>query len=141
MYGGQQARRTDGHRLWRSRQSHKVQIGTDWRGCVHGPVGDVHSLAAGVVSRCLELKDPALIARLGFVGETPPIPEAGICARPGLASDVVARVKSALLAMKGPEHAAVLKNIYNIDGFVEAADADYDPVRDAVSLMGLARPK
>ena len=50
-------------------------------------------------------------------------------------------MKSALLAMKGPEHAAVLKNIYNIDGFVEAADADYDPVRDAVSLMGLARPK
>jgi ABC-type phosphate/phosphonate transport system substrate-binding protein len=89
----------------------------------------------------VELKDPALIARLSFVGETPPIPEAGICARPGLSPDVVARVKTALLAMKGPEHAAVLKNIYNIDGFEEAADADYDPVRDAVSLMGLARPK
>ena len=78
---------------------------------------------------------------LSFVGETPPIPEAGICARPGLPPDVIARVKAALLAMKGPEHAAVLKNIYNIDGFEEAADADYDPVRDAVSLMGLARPK
>ena len=32
----------------------------------------------------LHLKDPALVARLSFVGETPPIPEAGICARPGL---------------------------------------------------------
>jgi phosphonate transport system substrate-binding protein len=103
--------------------------------------GRVDAAASFDKSPELELKDPALISRLGFVGETPPIPEAGICARPGLASDVVARVKSALLAMKGPEHAAVLKNIYNIDGFVEAADADYDPVRDAVSLMGLARPK
>jgi phosphonate transport system substrate-binding protein len=103
--------------------------------------GRVDAAASFDKSPELELKDPALIARLGFVGETPPIPEAGICARPGLAPDVVARVKSALLAMKGPEHAAVLKNIYNIDGFVEAADADYDPVRDAVSLMGLARPK
>jgi phosphonate transport system substrate-binding protein len=103
--------------------------------------GRVDAAASFDKSPELELKDPALVARLGFVGETPPIPEAGICARPGLPPDVVARVKSALLAMKGPEHAAVLKNIYNIDGFVEAADADYDPVRDAVSLMGLARPK
>jgi len=89
----------------------------------------------------LYLKDPAQVARLGFVGETPPIPEAGICARPGLPAETLARVKKALLAMKGPEHAAVLKDIYNIDGFVEAADADYQPVRDAVSLMGLALPK
>jgi phosphonate transport system substrate-binding protein len=89
----------------------------------------------------LHLKDPALVARLGFVGETPPIPEAGICARPGLPADALARVKKALLAMKPPEHAAVLKDIYNIDGFVDASDADYQPVRDAVALMGLAAPK
>ena len=89
----------------------------------------------------LYLKDPALVARLGFVGETPPIPEAGICARPGVPAETLGRVKKALLAMKGPEHAAVLKDIYNIDGCVEAADRDYQPVRDAVSLMGLAPPK
>lgn len=89
----------------------------------------------------LHLKDPALVARLGFVGETPAIPEAGICARPGLPADALARVKKALLSMKGPEHAVVLKDIYNIDGFVEASDADYQPVRDAVSLMGLAPPR
>ena len=103
--------------------------------------GRVDAAASFDKSPELELKDPALIARLSFVGETPPIPEAGICARPGLSPDVVARVKTALLAMKGPEHAAVLKNIYNIDGFEAADDADYNPVRDAVSLMGLARPK
>ena len=89
----------------------------------------------------LYLKDPAQVARLGFVGETPPIPEAGICARPGLPVETLGRVKKALLAMKGPEHAAVLKDIYNIDGFVEASDRDYQPVREAISLMGLTPPK
>jgi hypothetical protein len=42
--------------------------------------------------------------------------------------------------MKRPDHAAVLKDIYDIDGFVAGKDADYDPVRDALSLMDY-RPK
>lgn len=88
----------------------------------------------------LYLKDPALVAQLDFVGETPPIPEAGICARPGLPAEALAKIKRALLAIKGPEHAALLKQIYDIDGFIEASDADYEPVRDAVELMAL-RPK
>jgi phosphonate transport system substrate-binding protein len=89
----------------------------------------------------LYLKDPALVAQLGVVGETPPIPEAGICARPGLPAEPLERLKRALLAIRGPEHAQVLKDIYDIDGFVEASDADYEPVRDAMALMGLGRPK
>jgi phosphonate transport system substrate-binding protein len=89
----------------------------------------------------LYLKDKALVERLAFVAETPEIPEAGICARPGLNPETLARVKAALLAMKGPEHAAVLKEIYDIEGFIEAADRDYQPVRDAMELMGLGRPK
>jgi ABC-type phosphate/phosphonate transport system substrate-binding protein len=54
---------------------------------------------------------------------------------------MLARLKRALLSIKGPEHAAVLKQIYDIDGFIEAADRDYEPVRDAMELMGLGRPK
>ena len=57
------------------------------------------------------------------------------------APDVSSRVKAALLAMKGPEHAAVLKEIYGIDGFIEAGDGDYQPVRDAMALMNLKPPK
>jgi phosphonate transport system substrate-binding protein len=60
----------------------------------------------------LHLKDPALVAQLGWVGETPEIPEAGICARPGLPAEPLARIKRALLSIKGPEHAAVLKESY-----------------------------
>jgi phosphonate transport system substrate-binding protein len=83
----------------------------------------------------VHLKDPALVAQLASVAETPEIPEAGICARPGLRADAREAVKRALLGMKKPEHAAALKGIYDIDGFVEARDADYDPVRDALALM------
>ncbi|HET8578229.1 MAG TPA: phosphate/phosphite/phosphonate ABC transporter substrate-binding protein [Methylomirabilota bacterium] len=89
----------------------------------------------------IHLKVPALVGQLTFVGETPSIPEAGICARPGLPGETLARVKRALLSIKGPEHAALLKQIYDIDGFIEASDADYQPVRDAIALMGIKPPK
>ncbi len=86
----------------------------------------------------IHLKDPALVAQLGFVGETAEIPEAGICARPGVPAEPLARVKRALLSIKVPEHAALLKQIYDIDGFIEASDRDYEPVRDAMKLMNLS---
>ena len=89
----------------------------------------------------VNLKDPALIERFTFVGETPEIPEAGICARPGLPPETLARVRRAILDVKKPEHARVLKLIYDIDGFVEASDKDFEPVRDALDLMNVRPPK
>jgi len=83
----------------------------------------------------VHLKEPALVSQLTAIAETPEIPEAGICARPGLPSAALQALKRALLGMKKPEHAAALKGIYDIDGFAEARDADYDPVRDALTLM------
>lgn len=97
--------------------------------------GRVDSAASFDSAPEIHLKDLALIAQLAVVGETPEIPEAGICARPGLPAAAIQAVKRALLAMKKPEHAAVLKQIYDIDGFVEARDADYEPVREALELM------
>jgi len=75
-----------------------------------------------------------------YVAETPEIPEAGIAARDGLDPAVVARVRAALLQIKGPEHAALLKRLYEIDGFAPAEDRDYDPVRAAIELLGV-RPR
>jgi ABC-type phosphate/phosphonate transport system substrate-binding protein len=75
------------------------------------------------------------------VGETPEIPEAGICVRPGVPEETVARLKRALLSIKTPEHAALLKQIYDIDGFIEARDSDYQPVREAMQLMNLSPPR
>jgi phosphonate transport system substrate-binding protein len=83
----------------------------------------------------VHLKDPTLAAQLVSIAETPEIPEAGICARPGLPPVAIQALKRALLGMKKPEHATALKGVYDIDGFVEARDADYDPVREALTLM------
>ncbi len=103
--------------------------------------GRVDAAASFDTAPQLYLKDPALVAQFAWVGETPEIPEAGICARPGVPVETLARIKRGLLSMKGPEHAAVLKDIYGIDGFIEAADGDYQPVREAMALMDLKPPK
>jgi phosphonate transport system substrate-binding protein len=86
------------------------------------------------------LKDPAERERIAWVAETPAIPEAGIAARDGLDSALFARVRTALLKMHGPAYADVLKKMYDIDGFEPADDKDYDPVRQAVDILGL-RPR
>lgn len=87
------------------------------------------------------LKDPAQRAQLTFIAETPPIPNDGACVREGLAPDLVQRVKAALLSLNDPVGRPLLKRLYAVDGLAEAADADFDPVREAVDLLGLAPPK
>ena len=98
--------------------------------------GHVDALASFDLAREQYLPTPAERARITFVAETPPIPEAGIAARAGLDADVVARVRAALLQVRGPEHAALLKRLYDIDGFEPAEDREYDPVRAAIDLVG-----
>jgi phosphonate transport system substrate-binding protein len=102
--------------------------------------GHVDAIASFDMAREQYLKDPAERERLIFVAETEPIPEAGITARDGLDPAVVARVRAALLQIRGPAHAPLLKRLYDIDGFEAAEDHEYDPVRAAIELLG-ARPR
>jgi phosphonate transport system substrate-binding protein len=102
--------------------------------------GHVDAIASFDQAREQYLKDPAQRDRIAWVAETPQIPEAGIAARAGLDAALVNRVRAALLQMKGPAYAALLKRIYDIDGFEAAEDKDYDPVRQAVDQLGL-RPR
>ena len=74
------------------------------------------------------------------MAETPPIPEAGIAARPGLDPATFAKVRAALLQIHGPQYAALLKRLYDIDGFEAAEDREYEPVRAAMDLLGY-RPR
>lgn len=101
--------------------------------------GSVDAAASFDTALQIHLKGDPAAERITHVAETPPIPEAGICARPGLDPAVRERLKAALLAIKKPEYAALLKQVYDIDGFIEASDRDYDPVREAMDLMGLSR--
>jgi phosphonate transport system substrate-binding protein len=102
--------------------------------------GHVDAIASFDMAREQYLKDKAERERLDFVAETEPIPEAGIAARDGLDPATVAKVRSALLQIRGPAHAALLKRLYEIDGFEVAEDREYDPVRAAIELLG-ARPR
>lgn len=102
--------------------------------------GHVDAIATFDQAREQYLKDPAQREKLAVVAESPPIPEAGIAARDGLDPAVVNRVRTALLQMKGPAYAALLKRVYDIDGFETADDKDYDPVRQAVDQLNL-RPR
>jgi phosphonate transport system substrate-binding protein len=102
--------------------------------------GHVDAIASFDLAREQYLKEPAERERLSVVAETEPIPEAGIAARDGLDPAVVARVRAALLQIRGPAYAALLRRLYEIDGFEPADDREYDPVRAAIELLG-ARPR
>jgi phosphonate transport system substrate-binding protein len=102
--------------------------------------GHVDAIASFDLAREQYLKDPAERERIVFVAETPPIPEAGIAARDGLDPDLLGRVRAALLSIRGPAHADLLKRLYDIDGFELADDREYDSVRAAVELLGV-RPR
>jgi phosphonate transport system substrate-binding protein len=102
--------------------------------------GHVDAIASFDMAREQYLKDPAQRERIAFVAESPPIPEAGIAAREKLDPTVFAKVRDALLKIQGPQHAALLKRLYDIDGFEPAEDREYDPVRAAIDLLGY-RPR
>jgi phosphonate transport system substrate-binding protein len=102
--------------------------------------GHVDAIVSFDLAREQYLKDPAERERVAWVAETPAIPEAGIAARPGLDAALVNRVRAALVQMRGPAYAALLKRLYDIDGFEAGDDKEYDPVRQAVDLLGL-RPR
>ena len=102
--------------------------------------GHVDAIVSFDMAREQYLKDPAERERIAFVAETPPIPEAGIAAREKLDAAVFAKVREALLKIGGPQHAALLKRLYDIDGFEPAEDREYDSVRAAVDLLGF-RPR
>lgn len=100
----------------------------------------VDAVASFDMAREQYLKDPMERDRVTWVAETPPIPEAGVAAREGLDPATFARVRDALVQIRGPAHVDLLRRLYDIDGFEPAADGDYDPVRAAIDLLGY-RPR
>jgi phosphonate transport system substrate-binding protein len=102
--------------------------------------GHVDAIASFDMAREQYLKAETERERVAWVAETPPIPEAGIAAREGLPPATFSRVRAALLKIQGPSHAALLKRLYDIDGFEPAEDSEYAPVRAAMDLLNY-RPR
>jgi phosphonate transport system substrate-binding protein len=99
--------------------------------------GHVDALASFDMAREQYLKDAAERERIIYIAETPEIPEAGIAARADLDPATFATVRDALLQIRAPAYAELLRRLYEIDGFAPASDRDYDPVRAAVELLGV----
>jgi phosphonate transport system substrate-binding protein len=102
--------------------------------------GSVDAVASFDLAPQQYLKEKEKVERLSYVAETEPIPEAGMCVRDGLDPSLVKKLTESLMAFNAPEYRPVLKNFYGIDGFAPAKDSDYNPVREAIDMLGW-RPK
>lgn len=100
----------------------------------------VDAIATFDMARSQYLKNPADHERLVVIAESPPIPEAGIAMRDGFDPALAVRVRAALVQIRGPQYAALLSRLYEIDGFEPANDSDYAPIRAAIELLGV-RPR
>lgn len=102
--------------------------------------GSVDAVASFDLAPQQYLKDRERVERLTYVAETDPIPEAGVVVRDGLDPGLVKKLFEALMAFNAPEYRPILKDFYGIDGFARAKDSDYNPVREAIDMLGW-RPK
>src|SRR5512143_3740874 len=102
--------------------------------------GSVDAVASFDLAPSQYLKDKERVERLTYIAETEPIPEAGVVARDGLDPALIKKLYDALMAFNAPEYKPVLRDFYGIDGFAPARDSDYNPVREAIDLLGW-RPK
>ena len=102
--------------------------------------GHVDAIASFDAAPEQYLKDPVERERIIHIAESEPIPEAGIAMRDGLDAALAARIRAALVQIRGPQYASLLKRLYEIDGFEPASDSDFAPVRAAIDLLGV-RPR
>lgn len=76
--------------------------------------------------------------QIRVVSYTKPCPSDNICVNKDLSPALVARLKHSFLTMsKTPEGIKLLKELYHVDGYVEATSADYEPVREAFERLGI----
>ncbi len=102
--------------------------------------GSVDAVASFDLAPQQYLKEKEKVEKVTHVAETDPIPEAGMAVRDGLDPTLMRKLVEALMAFNAPEYRPVLKDFYGIDGFAPAKDSDYNPVREAIDLLGW-RPK
>ncbi|MBI5508332.1 MAG: phosphate/phosphite/phosphonate ABC transporter substrate-binding protein [Deltaproteobacteria bacterium] len=78
------------------------------------------------------LTDPSAVVA---IGRTEPVPGEPVVVRPGLGSELVKKLRSALMEMATVEAAAPFFRFAEIDGFVPAVDADYDRVDELLRQL------
>ena len=97
--------------------------------------------AAGIGQYAYSLLRPDERDALRFIAESAPIPSHCIVARKGLDAQTIAAVQAALLALNQGSQRALLKHLYNVDGYVKVTPADYAGVEQVAQAYGFLKSR
>jgi phosphonate transport system substrate-binding protein len=84
------------------------------------------------------LKNPGEIEKIYAIAFSEPIPADNIVIGAGLDERIAKKVEQIFLDLsRDPQGKKMLRDLYQIDGFVPATDKDYDSVRQAFAIAGI----
>jgi phosphonate transport system substrate-binding protein len=84
------------------------------------------------------LKNPEDIKKIRAIAFSEPIPADNIVINGSLDERIAKKVEEIFLALsRDPQGKKMLRDLYQIDGFVPATDKDYDSVREAFAIAGI----
>ena len=101
--------------------------------------GDVDVATTFVDARQRYIKDfPDAMEKTRILGYTRDIPNISVTVRGDMKADMKQDIKNALLSIAQTEDGGeLLKELFNMYGFVEALDKDYDVVRETAKLLNI----
>lgn len=101
--------------------------------------GDVDVATTFVDSRDRYKADfPDAMEKTEILGYTDYIPNISVTVKGDMDEELQTKIKTALMKLaESEEGAALLKDLFNMYGFEEAADADYDIIRDTAETMNV----
>ena len=84
------------------------------------------------------LKNPADIEQIRAIAFSEPIPADNLVLAENLDQGLGRRIEEVFLELsRDPQGKRMLRDLYQIDGFVPATDKDYDSVREAFAIAGI----
>src|ERR1043166_1244717 len=84
------------------------------------------------------LKDPEDVQKIYAIAFSEPIPADNLVINGNLDQNIAAKVEQIFLQLSSdPKGKKMLRDLYQIDGFVPATDKDYDSVRQAFAIAGI----
>ena len=84
------------------------------------------------------LKDPADIKKIRAIAFSEPIPADNLVIRGDLDDAIAKKIVDVFINLsRDPAGKQMLRELYQIDGFVTATDKDYDSVREAFKIAGI----
>ena len=95
--------------------------------------------AAGVGEYAYQLLSPNVRAQVIPIAESKAIPSHCVVVRKDLDKDIVKKLQSALLALNQGENRKLLKNLYNVDGYVKVDQKTYEEVESMAKEFGFLK--